>query len=205
MRCQFVMLVDRALQRSQPNRYQEYRVRQTSVAVLAILASPICVGCSRTAQPPAPSTAASQTSAAPIPSMQPESSMPVYGPPAATTSSEDQVDIRVRQLVDLLAGRPLLGPSSHMGIVAVQHNHLTRAIVALGSAAVPELVRSLPTADEHQATYIVFCLDELKAWSAAGAATELLNSLGTRFPIRGYTLEFTLKRFLTHAQEQRQE
>ncbi len=94
-----------------------------------------------------------------------------------------------------------MGPSRTGWYVAVQHNDTTRAIMSLGSPAVPELVRSLATANENQATFIILCLRDLHAWSAKDAAVDLLESLDRRFGSRDMTLDQMTRAFIARAQE----
>jgi hypothetical protein len=118
-----------------------------------------------------------------------------------------QRDSETEQLLNKLRRLRVEGPGRGGPFVGIQHNPVTRQIVAKGRAVVPLLVKRLESGDAalNEAIYIVFCLRQLKATEAQAAVRALKRELdsGHRFPGRDMTLDMQITYYLRELDETR--
>ena len=98
----------------------------------------------------------------------------------------------IDRAIGALAGIKVVGDSFGGPYVGVDHNHVTRDIVAFGPSAIPALVDRLKKSDVDETIFIVFCLSELQARSAKDQIIALNRSLKERQRFSGVRRDLTL-------------
>jgi hypothetical protein len=101
-----------------------------------------------------------------------------------------------QSLITKLLTLSVEGPSRGGPYVGIQHNDVTRSIVAEGEEIVPLLLNKLETSNLTETIYIVFCLRELHAQSAKKQIQQLQRSDRFKDIEKDMTLEMQIKYFL---------
>lgn len=111
---------------------------------------------------------------------------------AATPTRREHLQVLVDRLRTLeIVGQSRGGP--HRGI---EHNDVTRAIVAEGEDVVPLLIARLPESGFDESVYIVFLLRELRASEAEPAIRRLQAEADQRSEGHDLTLKMQITYFL---------
>ena len=100
------------------------------------------------------------------------------------------------RLIAKLSKLKIKGPSRGGPYVGIQHNRVTRSIVAEGEEIVPLLLNKLKNANITETIYIIFCLRELHARNAKEIIQQLHLSHRFKGIKKDMTLEMQIKYFL---------
>ena len=125
----------------------------------------------------------------PHPSFTQEKTSQISNKPKDDFAHEADLDATVEKLSKLRladeATASLGGPW-----VVINHNDVTRAVVAKGRPIIPRLLKRLDVCDYDEAVFVVFCLRQLHAKEAKNKIIELQESLkkGERIDKKGRDL-----------------